>query len=261
MRWSMVSNGYLYNTERHNSLLSAGLGALTFSLDGLPASHNWLRNNSHSFARVDEAIPLAASSHRLNFDVVTCVNQRNISELPAVYKYLLQKKVKAWRLFTIAPIGRAASNPELLLSDVQFNELMEFIASMRSQDRMDVKFSCEGFVGTYETRVRDSSFFCRAGISIGSVLVDGSISACPNIDHSFVQGNIYHDNFYEVWQNRFQDFRDRSWARKGQCADCPDFRDCLGNGLHLWPGDKENVLVCYKAKIETAAKTPKTILS
>ena len=34
MRWSMVSNGYFYDDKRHNSLLNAGLGALTFSLDG-----------------------------------------------------------------------------------------------------------------------------------------------------------------------------------------------------------------------------------
>ncbi|HOW32042.1 MAG TPA: radical SAM/SPASM domain-containing protein, partial [Bacteroidales bacterium] len=71
----------------------------------------------------------------------------------------------------------------------------------------------------------------------------------PNIDHSFVQGNIYSDNFYEVWQNRFQTFRDRSWAHRGICSGCPDFRDCRGNGLHLWHGNRENVLVCYREKL------------
>ncbi|MBP1664392.1 MAG: radical domain protein, partial [Bacteroidetes bacterium] len=40
MRWSMVSNGYLYDNEKHISLLNAGLGALTISIDGLESSHN-----------------------------------------------------------------------------------------------------------------------------------------------------------------------------------------------------------------------------
>ena len=66
MRWSMVSNGYLYDNEKHISLLNAGLGALTISIDGLESSHNWLRNNDKSFERVDIAIGLAASSSRLN---------------------------------------------------------------------------------------------------------------------------------------------------------------------------------------------------
>ena len=81
MRWSMVSNGYLYDEKKHISLLNAGLGALTISIDGLEKSHNWLRNNDKSFEKADIAIGLAASSSRLNFDVVTCVNKRNFHEL------------------------------------------------------------------------------------------------------------------------------------------------------------------------------------
>ena len=60
MRWSLVSNGYLYDNEKHISLLNAGLGALTISVDGLESSHNWLRKNNKSFERVDVAIGLAA---------------------------------------------------------------------------------------------------------------------------------------------------------------------------------------------------------
>ncbi|MEI6091146.1 MAG: TIGR04133 family radical SAM/SPASM protein [bacterium] len=250
MRWSMVTNGQLYDKEKHISLLNAGLGALTISLDGLENTHNWLRNSNNSFQKVDNAIDLAASSSRLNFDVVTCVNQRNISELPQIRDYLIQKGVKAWRLFTIIPIGRAKDNPDLLLTNRQFKELMDFISDCRKSEGIAVQFSCEGYVGEYETQVRDSFFFCRAGINIGSILIDGSISACPNINRSFVQGNIYNDNFYEVWQNKFGLFRDRTWTKTGKCADCTDYKDCQGNGLHNWHGDLENPLVCHNEFIK-----------
>jgi radical SAM enzyme (rSAM/lipoprotein system) len=250
MRWSMVTNGILYTKERHVSLLNAGMGALTISLDGLQESHNWLRNSLDGFTRVVNAIELAAGSQRLNFDVVTCVNQRNIGELAQIRELLIQKKVKAWRLFTIIPIGRAVNHSELSLTDAQFVQLMDFITESRKSKGIDVKFSCEGFVGKYEPKVRDSRFFCRAGINIGSILIDGSISACPNIDRSLAQGNIYTDNFYETWETKFQPFRNRSWTKTGTCATCSNYTDCLGNGLHNWHGDKQQVLVCHKEKIQ-----------
>lgn len=252
--WGIVSNGYLYDEERHKSLLNAGIGALTFSLDGLEAEHNWLRNNPNSFECVMKAIDLVVASPRINFDIVTCVNQKNFGQLAQIRDLLISKKVKAWRLFTIIPIGRVAQNPDLSLSDEQLLKLMDYIADNRNKKEIDIKFSCEGYVGCYEGKVRDWYYFCRAGINIGSVLIDGSISACPNIDRSFVQGNIYKDNFYEVWQNKFKPFRDRSWMRVGQCATCREFSKCQGNGFHNWHDDKQNVLVCHNQKIENALR-------
>jgi len=41
----MVTNGYGYTPEIHGKLLAAGMGSVTLSLDGLEASHNWLRAN------------------------------------------------------------------------------------------------------------------------------------------------------------------------------------------------------------------------
>jgi radical SAM enzyme (rSAM/lipoprotein system) len=254
MRWGMVSNGYLYNRQTHILLLNAGLGAVTLSLDGMEDSHNWLRNNSKSFNRVDNAINLAVSSTRLNFDVVTCVSTHNLFELTRIHDYLIQKGVKSWRLFTIVPIGRARNNQELFLSGPQFKELLDFIVDSRKKAGIDVKFSCEGYVGNYESKVRDSYFFCRAGINIGSILIDGSVSACPNIDKSFAQGNIYRDNFYQIWQTKYNTFRDRSWTKTGKCSYCADYKDCLGNGLHLWHGNRQNVLVCHNEPLRPAKK-------
>lgn len=257
-KWSVVTNGHLYTKQRHISLRNAGIGALTISLDGLKESHNWLRNDKSSFEKVANAIELAASSNRINFDIVTCVNQKNINELGQIRDFLIAKKVKAWRLFTIIPIGRAAHNRDISLTDNQFVELMDFITEHRKSREIDIKFSCEGYVGKYESRVRDSYFFCRAGINIGSILIDGSISACPNIDRTFSQGNIYTDNFYDTWQHKFQPFRNRDWTRIGQCKTCKDYKECQGNGFHNWHGNKQNVLVCHNEKIKSGTTNTNT---
>ena len=248
--WGMVTNGWLYDEAMHGTLMAAGMCSATVSLDGLEASHDWMRGIPGSYQRALRAIGLMAADPRLNADVVTCVNQRNLAELPGIYQVLKDLGTKQWRLFTIIPIGRAAHDPEMQLTDAQFVSLMEFIRARREEGGpMKVTFSCEGYLGKYEEKVRDVRYFCHAGINIASILIDGRICACPNIDRDrFSQGNIYADNFYQVWEQRFQPFRDRSWARTGQCAHCPVWRNCLGNGMHNWHGPSGQVLQCHYAK-------------
>ena len=103
-------------------------------------------------------------------------------------------------------------------------------------------------MGNYEGEVRGNFFCCNAGLSVGSVMADGSISGCTSIRANYSQGNIYRDNFWDVWQNRFQKFRNRAWAKKGKCADCKMWQYCEGNGMHLYDDD-ENLLLCHYQRI------------
>lgn len=250
IQWGMVSNGWLYDDDMHLRLIDAGMGAITVSLDGLEASHDWMRGIPGSYNRALRAISAFAKDPRLNSDVVTCVNKRNLSELPEIYGILKGLGLKQWRLFTIIPIGRAAKDPDMHLTDEEFVTLMEFIKQKREEGGpMTVTFSCEGYLGRYEEEVRPVRFFCHAGVNIASILIDGRICACPNIDRDrFSQGNIYQDNFFEVWDKRFQQFRDRSWARTGICAHCKEWKNCLGNGMHNHHGDSQDVLQCHYHK-------------
>jgi len=249
-RWGIVTNGYDYTPEIHGSLLGAGMGSVTLSLDGLESSHNWLRGRSQSFSRAVGALELIASSNSLNYDVVTCVNRRNFDELGLLKDFLIERKIKAWRLFTISPIGRAAENDELMLGPGQMKQLMDFIVDARKDKRMKTNFCCEPYLGEYEGNVRDSYSFCRAGVHVGSILIDGSISACPNINRNFIQGNIYKDNFLDVWNNKFQLMRDRSWMKTGICKDCKDFKNCNGGAMHQWNEKKDSIMVCIRQKLK-----------
>ena len=255
--WSMVSNGWFYDEAMHRKLMDAGLGALTISLDGLEDAHDWMRGRDGCFARTERAIAIAAAEPRINFDVVSCINRRNIGQLEELYQRLSGLGVQQWRIFTVIPIGRAVEESQLHLSDAEYVRLMEFIAAKRKAAAavkegprpMNVTFSCEGYLGRYEWTVRQNGFFCRAGITIASVLIDGRICACPNIDRDvFSQGNIYEDSLWEVWQQRFRPFRDRRWSRRGSCTDCPVWRDCQGGGMHNWHGDCAEVINCHYRK-------------
>ena len=232
------------------SLIRAGLRAVTVSLDGLESSHNWLRGKNNSFMYASRAISLLTDIPDLIFDVVTCANQRNFCELNEIKEMLLDMRVQDWRIFTVFPIGRAMEYPELQLAPDQFKGLFDFIWQVRQEKRLRLNYGCEGFLGNYEGEVRDNFFICRAGINIASVLVDGSISACPNLRDNFIQGNIYKDNFAEVWQNRYQIFRDKSWTKSGICEECDFFDNCEGNGMHLRDEKTGELLFCHLNRIK-----------
>ena len=115
--WGMVTNGLLLSAQRLEGLLKAGMHSVTISLDGLEEDHNWMRGHEESFRRVDEAISMLVGLSQISFDIVTCVNRRNYSKLSALREYLIGKGVRHWRIFTVFPVGRAANDPELRLSD------------------------------------------------------------------------------------------------------------------------------------------------
>lgn len=134
--WGMVSNGYGLTEERFRGLLRAGIHALTISLDGLSEDHDWMRGRDGSFDRASRAIRMVCDNNRacaesrgalgfarlgpgdaLAFDVVTCVNKRSYQHLDEIKRYLISLGLKNWRLFTVFPVGRGATDPDLQLSN------------------------------------------------------------------------------------------------------------------------------------------------
>ena len=251
--WGFVTNGMLLDKQRLNGLLASGLRAVTVSLDGLEESHNWLRG-SNSFQKALQAIKLLSAVPDLTFDVVTCVNQRNYHELSFIKELLIEAGVKAWRIFTIFPIGRAKENKELQLASNEFKALFDFIKQVRTENKILLNYGCEGFLGKYEGEVRDNFFICRAGINIASILADGSISACPNLRSNFIQGKIYQDNFAAIWKNKYTLFRDKSWTKTGICASCSFYKYCEGNGMHLRNEETGELLFCHLKRMEEGEK-------
>ena len=247
--WGIVSNGLLMTPQKIEGLLRAGMHSATISLDGFQEEHEWMRGVRGSFKNATEAIRILANEPSIKFDVVTCVNNKNYDTLPEFKEYLISLGLKNWRLFTVFPVGRAAQDPELQLSDERFRGVMDFIKQTRKEGRISVSYGCEGFLGEYEGKVRDHMFTCQAGMSISSVMIDGSISACASIRSTLAQGHIYKDDFIDVWENRYQPYRDRSWMKTGECADCKYFRYCQGNGMHL-RDDNGELIICHLKRLK-----------
>lgn len=247
--WGMVSNGRLMTRRKFDSLLASGLNSATISLDGFQQDHDWMRGVEGGFVYADAAVRMMAAEPSIAFDVVTCVNKRNFPRLREFRDYLVSLGLKNWRLFTVFPVGRAADDPELQIDNGQFRQLLDFIVQTRNEGKIKASYACEGFLGPYEGKVRDGIYTCHAGVSVASVLADGSISACASIRSDYHQGNIYEDDFVDVWENRFLPYRDRSWMRKDQCGDCKFFKYCLGGGMHLRT-DEGKLLFCHMDRLK-----------
>jgi radical SAM enzyme (rSAM/lipoprotein system) len=247
--WGIVTNGILLTRQRLQSLISKGLRAVTIGLDGLSETHNWLRNNDQSFHNTLTAIKLVSSFSDIVSDVVTSINKRNFLEIDELKDLLVESGVSNWRIASIVPHGMTRPLPDLMLSPIQFNSLFEFIRKTRKEKKIWLNYGCQGFLGNYEGEVRDSFFFCRAGINVASILSDGTISACPNLNKNFAQGNIYTDNFIDVWKNRFSLFRNKSWTKKGECATCKWYPYCEGNSMHLYEEQNNTLLFCHLKNI------------
>lgn len=244
--WGMVTNGWAMTPKKLAAARAAGMRTITVSLDGLREVHDWLRGRAGSHARAVATLRLLAAADWIQkLDVVTCVHRRNLGELDRVRALLEQIGVRHWRLFTVSPIGRAADDPDLILTREEFRRLMSWTASRRGTPGPAVVYSESGYLGTCDTTVRNQPYFCRAGINVAGIMADGAILACPNIDRSFAQGNIRHDDFCEVWEKKYRPFRDRRWLRTGSCAECSRWNLCQGNSFHLLDPDTGHTRLCY----------------
>lgn len=246
--WGMVTNALHLTPQRWQGLLRAGIHSMAISLDGLEEDHNWMRGNEQSFKMVSQAIDMLVATEGFVFDIVTCVNRRNYTKLDEIKEFLISKGVKRWRLFTVFPVGRAALDPNMQLTNEAFRGVFNFIKKVRKEGRIRADYGCEGFLGNYEGEVRSRLFSCQAGVTVGSVMADGSIAACASIRADYNQGNIYEDDFMEVWENRYHPYRNHEWMKKDECANCKYFRYCLGNGMHLRDGDGK-LLFCHLQRL------------
>ena len=242
-KWGMVTNGMALTRERLNALIEAGLCSVSVSLDGFEDIHNDIRQNPLSYSRALEALRLISKTG-LAYDAITCVTPAMVDRLEEWKELLISNGITHWRIFSVFPAGRAKRDEGLHLNAEQFKKVMEFIRTTRKEGRINLNYACEGFLGGYEAEVRDHFYMCAAGVNVASIRVNGDISGCTSVRSNYTQGNIYEDKFWDVWQNRFEKFRNREWTKTDECAKCKVWEFCKGGGMHL-RDDEGKLMYCH----------------
>lgn len=249
----ITTNGTLIDGRKAKMLAYAGLDTITISIDGVGSVHDEFRGMAGSFDKAIEGIH-ALKSAGLEPEALTVVHKKNLPQLETLYRFIRKEEIFFWRLINIDPIGRAEINKDLLLSGPELQMLYEFIRDKRfhSGTDMEVTYGCAHFLDLdYENEVRDFYFQCGAGLFIASVMANGDIGACLDIERrqELVQGNIFRDDFTDIWENRFEVFRKDRTVESRICTACPHRKICMGDSAHTWDFDQSEPRYCVTRMI------------
>ena len=248
-RWGMTTNGTLIDDDIAERLRRAGMATVSVSIDGLPETNDWFRRKEGGYDLALRGVrALVRNGGFQHVQVTTVVHKKNLKELPALYEILSREGIRSWRVINMEPIGRANACKDLLLDGREMKAMLDFIRRNRFRGPMEVVYGCAHYLGPdYEREVRHWYFLCNAGIYTASVMCNGDIGACLDIERrpETIMGNIRRDDFAEVWKNRFAIFR-TDYKRQGPCADCSHYRFCAGGASHSWDYDENRPLVCMK---------------
>ena len=154
------------------------------------------------------------------------------------------KKVDA----AIAAGDKEAAAVALKAATSTIDKVTEFIRNKRIAGE-PVCYGCSHYLGMeYEREVRDWYFLCTAGLYTASIMVNGDITACLDIERrpEFIQGHILKDNFKDVWENKFQIFRRDLSQDCEKCRNCSEQKFCHGDAYHTWDFDNNCPQVCFK---------------
>ena len=247
--WGMVTNGSLIDDRVIDKMKASGMKTLTVSIDGCKETHERLRRLDGSFGRIISSLKsIRRQGFTEHLQVTTVVNKQNISELEELRRILLDIGLDSWRVVTADPIGRAKNNSAVLLDKDGMRRYFEF-AEKYSDDRvLPVIQSCSHYFGEWEHRLRTRCFSCGAGKRVASILYNGDIFVCPNVERrkELIQGNVRTHSLADLWRSGFDFFRKRERTLADKCLTCYYRDSCLGDSLHTWDFDERRPRFCIK---------------
>ena len=250
--WGMVTNGSLITEEVAEKMKLSGLKTVTISTDGLKETHDSLRHLPGSWDRIIAALKLLKAAAFLDHLQITfTANRRNVYEFEALYRIIAPIGIDSIRVSFMDPIGRAQEHTDLLLTREEILYLTGTVNRLNRAGRgPQIIWGCPHYLGTL---LENRRFYCFAGIYNASVLANGDIFVCPNVERrpELIQGNILTDSFSEIWKNGFRVFRERTLPEK--CRTCPHKDGCSGDSLHTRDFDTNEPRFCYRDDMEAPA--------
>ena len=249
--WGMTTNGMLMNKEMIEKIKDAEMSTISVSIDGLEDTHDDFRGVPGSYKLIMKNMQLLKEARFLKVaQITTVVNKKNIHQLEQLYKIMVEElEIDSWRVVNIDPIGRANDNQDLFLDKEDYKYLFNFIKEKRKEKKIDVTYGCSHFTGiNYEGDLRRQYFMCLTGLETASILYNGDIFVCPNVERrkEFIQGNVRKDNFVDVWENRYEIFRDKNRTKSDKCKNCENWDFCLGDSFHSFDFDRKEPKLCLK---------------
>lgn len=249
-KWGMTTNATLIDAVAAEKIADAHMNSVSYSIDGTRDMHNFLRQSAFAFDKCVAGINnLQKYGDTFVSMVTTVVHKQNIGELDEIFGIVRGLGVDMWRLTNVDPIGNAAGS-ELLLDATEFKRLLDYIRARRREGGgTEVTYGCSHYLGEeYEGETRDGYFFCGAGIYICGVCCNGDIYGCLDIarQRKLIQGNIKRDGLVDIWEKKFEVFRQNKALNSAECKDCAEREFCAGDSAHTWDYTENRPKICFK---------------
>lgn len=229
-------------------LKKVGVTGIGVSIDGLEETHDAFRRRKGAFQKAFKAAKLAVE-HGYVVTVSVVAHSKNVNEIPLLYELVKREiRPRVFRVMTIDPIGRTSFDSEYLLSPEQERQVIYFLRDEYERTchlyadpkQTMVELGCGGWLGKeLEGTVRPFIFHCIAGINNLGILYDGKLASCSNIPREFIEGDLRKERIKDVWENKYQRYRDFEWKRTGICKTCDQWDYCHGGPMHKRRSDKK----------------------
>ena len=257
----VVSNGLAITREVANELARQGVGSVSLSVDGGERVHNWLRpvNTLLASELSGPTGAAGASSHQqvhwaignlkaagVTVSAITQVSMANLSELPAIYDFLVAHEIDGWQVQMTNPMGRSVGPdggqrvPVLTPEDLP--KLYAFIRHVQEEDQVRcLAADCIGYYGNDEPLLRsierpNDNFWqgCQAGMRVVGITSDGGVKGCLSMPDDYLEGNIRERPLRDIWQDDDAFAYNRKFSADsltGRCDGCVFGRLCRA-GCH-----------------------------
>ena len=245
-RVALATNGTLIDDDLARRIVSTGIQRVSVSLDGAQAAtHDAFRGVPGSFdatIRGYDALARAGASLQVNATVA----RNNIAEVPALLDFLLERKVDAFHVFALVPVGCGAQiSDDARLSSEQMETFLRWLfeQSIALRDRIHIKATC---APQYYRIMREVSREkglpppgaghgghgpasghgmqamtrgCLAGSAVCFISRTGDVQPCGYLP--VCVGNVRQQPFGEIWRHAavFAALRDPGQL-KGKCGSC-----------------------------------------
>lgn len=230
----LLTNGMLLNDRTINQIKEADI-KLGISLDGISAqTHDFLRGKG-TFELLMSKLHLLEKA-KADLSLTFTANKINYSELEKLVQYAFTKlNVRCIFINRLRPMGRAANDEGLFLSEEEYKKMVEKI-SLLSVQYGDDKISLSDDALTtvhYDLEnkpLTDFPLVCAAGNTILSF--DDNFNVYPCIyghnNVSFTIGNLSKEKLIDIWRSeKWQPFRGgTSLSQIRGCNSCIKKSNC-----------------------------------
>ena len=266
MLCSIVTGARQMTDERIARAVTAGVGKISLSIDGLERTHDAIRASAGSWkAAVSAARRIGASG--IDLSVNTQMNRLTMPELPAVADLLVDVGARSWMVILTAALGRAADRPSLMLQPYHLLYLFPLLAAIK-RERLDpngIAFfpgNNVGYFGPLAETLRYGAdrghvwAGCSAGLSTLGLEADGSVKGCPSLPSAdYVRGNVREHSLREIWSRLVAERTASAVELWGFCKTCR-FAERCGGGCtwtsHVLFGRPGNNPLCHSRALALA---------